>query len=87
MTIHRSTDQVQETITALVAEIGEVGRESLQPGQVLRSDLDFDSLALAELVTAIKESLGVTISDAQADALPTVGDVIRHVQGALLVTD
>ena len=43
-----------------------------------RKDLGADSLDTYELVYAIEEELGVTISDDMANEFETVGDAVRY---------
>jgi acyl carrier protein len=48
----------------------------------LREDLGADSLDLLELVFALEQELGVTLDDATAAELSTIGDAVRHVERA-----
>ena len=54
-----------------------------EPDQVtleasLADDLGADSLASVELVMALEEASGISIDDADAAELKTVGDIMRY---------
>jgi acyl carrier protein len=42
------------------------------------NDLNADSLDVVELIMAIEEAFGVSIDDADAEKLETVGDLVNH---------
>jgi len=46
----------------------------------LREDLGADSLDLLELVFELEQELGVSIADAEAAELRTIGDAVRYVE-------
>ena len=45
-----------------------------------REDLEADSLDLVELIMAVEEEFGGTISDEEAQQLKTVGDAVKYVK-------
>jgi acyl carrier protein len=45
-----------------------------------REDLEADSLDLVELIMAVEEEFGGTISDEEAQQLKTVGDAVKYVE-------
>jgi len=47
---------------------------------LLREDLGADSLDLVELVFTLEQELGVTIPDADAAEIRTVGDAVRYIE-------
>ncbi|HIS14428.1 MAG TPA: acyl carrier protein [Candidatus Ornithospirochaeta stercorigallinarum] len=60
-----------------------VEKLSIDPAKItmdanFRKDLGADSLDTYELVYAIEEELGVTISDDMANEFETVGDAVRY---------
>lgn len=67
-------DRIQ---TLLTAHLGCETRFSWDAD--LRSDLGADSLDIVELVAALEEEFGVSISDAAADAWRTADDLRRTV--------
>ena len=48
----------------------------------LREDLGADSLDLLELVFTLEQELGVSIPDAEAAEIRTIGDTVRFVERA-----
>ena len=74
---------IQQRVIELAAEQGGV-----HPSQVARdthfvNDLNFDSLDLVELTMALEDEFELSISDAEAQELQTVGQavdfIVRHV--------
>ncbi len=71
-------NEVFEKVKALVVE-----KLSIDPAKVtmdadFRKDLGADSLDTYELVYAIEEETGITISDDMANEFETVGDAVRY---------
>lgn len=60
----------------LIAEIAGKDSASLQRGQHLTVDLGLDSPKALELLMALEDDLGIEISDEEAAALVTVGDIL-----------
>lgn len=52
--------------------------------QATLEELGADSLAAVELIMALEESTGVTIDDADADGLKTVGDILNYLKSCQL---
>ena len=57
----------------------------VEPGQVtsearFREDLEADSLDLVELIMALEEEFGGTVSDEEAQQIKTVGQVVEYVE-------
>lgn len=76
-------NEVFEKVKALVVE-----KLSIDPAKVtmeadFRKDLGADSLDTYELVYAIEEETGITISDDMANEFETVGDAVRYLAGEL----
>jgi acyl carrier protein len=46
----------------------------------LREDLGADSLDLVELVFTLEQELGVSIPDADAAEMRTIGDAVRYIE-------
>ena len=46
----------------------------------LREDLGADSLDLVELVFTLEQELGVSIPDADAAEIRTIGDAVRYIE-------
>jgi acyl carrier protein len=76
--------QVFELIRERLADILEIGPETIAEGSSFTDDLDADSLALIELVEALEEELGertvgFRINDEDLEDLKTVGDAVDYV--------
>lgn len=64
------------------------GHSNIDPAKVdlgkhLKHDLGFDSLDLAEMVYAIEEEFGITVSDDSTDSIQSVGDTVDYIHRSL----
>jgi len=80
--------QVLELIRERLADILEIGPETINESSSFTEDLDADSLALIELVEALEEELGertvgFRINDEDLEDLKTVGDAVDYVVARL----
>jgi len=80
--------QVLELIRERLADILEIGPETINEASSFTEDLDADSLALIELVEALEEelgerSVGFRINDEDLEDLKTVGDAVDYVVARL----
>ena len=80
--------QVLELIRERLADILEIGPETINESSSFNEDLDADSLALIELVEALEEELGertvgFRINDEDLEDLKTVGDAVDYVVARL----
>ena len=66
-------------VRGLIARQLQVSLERVTPGAALKVDLGADSLDHLEMVMALEAELSVYISDAQAERMVTVKDVIDFV--------
>ena len=76
----------QEVFSKVKARV--VEKLGIEPEKVtmeasFRKDLGADSLDTYELVYAIEEETGITISDDMANEFETVGDAVRFLAGEL----
>ncbi|MEI8366376.1 MAG: acyl carrier protein [Parachlamydiaceae bacterium] len=69
----------QEVIDLVVEQLG-VDKADVTPEKSFVEDLNADSLDLTELVMTLEERFGCEISEAEAEKLKTVGDVISFVK-------
>ena len=71
----------QEVVDIIVEQLGvdkaEVGEE-----KSFVEDLNADSLDLTELIMTFEERFGCEISEAEAEKLKTVGDVIDYIENS-----
>ena len=68
----------QEVIDIIVEQLG-VDREEVSVEKSFVEDLNADSLDLTELIMTFEEKFGFEISEAEAEKLRSVGDVIKFV--------
>lgn len=63
----------------------EIGKkvEDIAEGKDLVKDLGVDSLDAVEIIMAMEEEFGVTITDEEGSSIKTVDDVIKLVEGKL----
>jgi acyl carrier protein len=71
----------REAALAAIAKISGTGAEGLEPGMDLVADLGIDSPRALQLLVELEERLGVEISDEEAAAMTTVGDVLAYAEG------
>lgn len=70
-------------VKALVVEKLGIDPDKVTMDANFRKDLGADSLDTYELVYAIEEETGITISDDMANEFETVGDAVRFLAGEL----
>lgn len=68
----------QEVIDIVVEQLG-VDKDDVAPNKSFVEDLNADSLDLTELIMTFEERFGCEISEKDAEALKTVGDVISYI--------
>ena len=71
-------DELFEKIQKLIADKLEIDADKVTLDASFRQDLGADSLDTYELVYAIEEETGITISDDMANEFETVGDAVRY---------
>lgn len=71
-------NEVFSKVKDLVVEKLNIDEKKITLDANFRKDLGADSLDTYELVYAIEEELGVTISDDMANEFETVGDAVRY---------
>ncbi len=71
-------NEVFEKVKALVVEKLNIDPAKITMEANFRKDLGADSLDTYELVYAIEEETGITISDDMANEFETVGDAVRY---------
>ena len=68
-----------ETVYAVLGEIADVPVSEIRDDQDLIADLGIDSPNALRLLVALEDRLGIEISDEDAAAMNTVGDIVRGV--------
>ena len=71
-------NEVFEKVKSLVVEKLNIDSAKITMDANFRKDLGADSLDTYELVYAIEEETGITISDDMANEFETVGDAVRY---------
>lgn len=69
-----------EQLKSLIAYELSVPKESITPETDLQNDLGADSLDAIELIMSVENTFKITIPEAQANNLRTVGDLLRFIE-------
>lgn len=75
--------EVFEKVKSLVVEKLSVDPAKVTMNANFRKDLGADSLDTYELVYAIEEETGITISDDMANEFETIGDAVKYLKKEL----
>jgi acyl carrier protein len=76
-------DQVMAKVREHLSSELEVDPGRIDDSTRFKEDLDADSLDLYELVMELEDSYGVSVSEADAARIETVGDAVDFVAGKL----
>lgn len=71
---------IDEKIKKIICEQLEVSEEDVVPEASFVDDLGADSLDQVELIMAMEEEFGISISDEEAEKISTVKDAIDYIQ-------
>jgi acyl carrier protein len=71
---------IDEKIKKIICEQLEVSEEDVVPGASFVDDLGADSLDQVELIMAMEEEFGISISDEEAEKIVTVKDAIDYIE-------
>jgi len=71
---------IEEKIKKIICEQLEVSEEDVVPGASFVDDLGADSLDQVELIMAMEEEFGISISDEEAEKIVTVKDAIDYIE-------
>ncbi|WP_018254305.1 acyl carrier protein [Salinispora mooreana] len=77
-----SIDQLNTELSDLVNKVAGVPLEEIRPDKSLTSDLDIDSLSVAEIIIAVEEVFGVRIPDADMSDISTIHEVAAYIHKA-----
>jgi acyl carrier protein len=77
MEVHMS---VEEKITKIICEQLEVDEKDVVPEASFVDDLGADSLDQVELIMAMEEEFGISISDEEAEKITTVQNAIEYIE-------
>jgi acyl carrier protein len=76
-------DQVTAKVREHLSSELEIDPDRIDDSTRFKEDLDADSLDLYELVMELEDSYGVSVSEADAARIETVGDAVDFVVGKL----
>jgi acyl carrier protein len=76
-----------ERIKDIIVDLLGVEPEKVTLEARFREDLEADSLDLVELIMEFEEQFGGTISDEDAQAIKTVGQVVAYVEQRLVADE
>lgn len=71
---------IDEKIKKIICEQLEVSEEDVVPQASFVDDLGADSLDQVELIMAMEEEFGISISDEEAEKIATVKDAIDYIE-------
>jgi len=71
---------IDEKIKKIICEQLEVSEEDVVPGASFVDDLGADSLDQVELIMAMEEEFGISISDEEAEKIVTVKDAVDYIE-------
>jgi len=72
-----------EKVKDLIVDQLGVDVSKVTPEAAFVEDLGADSIDIVELIMALEEEFGITISDEDAQKIRTVGDAINYIQEKL----
>ncbi len=70
-----------EEVKKIVVDLLGVDEAKITPEARFREELEADSLDLVELIMAFEDKFGTEISDDDAQAITTVGDAVKYIDG------
>jgi len=69
-----------EKIQRIISEELDVDMEQVTKDADILDDLGADSLDVVELIMALEDAFDISVDDAQAQKLKTVGDVVTYIE-------
>jgi Acyl carrier protein len=79
-------DTMENTITAIVAEVGEIDEGIIEPEKTLR-DVGIDSLMGIIIAVEVEKKYKVSFSDSELKSLLTLNDIILLTRTKLQVSE
>jgi len=71
---------IEEKVKKLISEKLAKKPDEIRREAALVDDLGADSLAIVELIMTMEDEFDIEVSDEEAEALRTVGDVIEYLE-------
>ena len=72
-----------EKVQNILADQFEVAADSISADTNIVDDLGADSLDVVELIMSVEDEFGISIPDAKAETIQTVGDAISYIEANL----
>ena len=69
-----------EKICELLADKFDADASTMTMDTKIKEDLNADSLDVVELMMALEENFGITISDEEATQMSTIGDIVKYIE-------
>jgi acyl carrier protein len=73
-------ENVEATVVSIIASLNKLRPEKIQRSSRFVKDLGLDSLDIVELVMETEEKFDITIADADAEKLQTVGELVDYIK-------
>ena len=77
--VHTDLQQIEQSVITLAAKQVGVAETDVTRQTHFRDDLNFDSLDFVNLTMGLEEAFELSIPDAEAEPLQTVGAVIDYI--------
>ncbi len=71
---------IAEKVTSIIVEKLGVEESVVVPDASFTNDLGADSLDTVELIMEFEKEFDITISDEDAETIPTVGDAVKYLE-------
>lgn len=72
--------EIESKVKEIIADKLGVDEADVKPEASFTNDLGADSLDTVELIMEFEKSFNITIPDAQAEKIATVGDAIAYIE-------
>lgn len=71
---------IEERVRELICENLSVAPDEVTPQATFVGDMNADSLDMVELVMALEEAFGISISEDEAERIQTVADAVSFIE-------
>lgn len=76
-------EEIEKKAIQIIADIGEIPEETIQPSSSIIGDIGIDSLAFFEIVQEIEEVFELEIDEEDFEGIKLVSDVVKYIEQAL----
>lgn len=74
------TNDIKEGVISVIAESLNIDKSKIQMKSNIIDDLGADSLDSVEIIMALEEKFGISITDADAEGIRTVEQLVKKVE-------